>query len=508
MSNTNQVITDELNIIRGVMTASMASGDIHRRCMEGTRQSVLERIEQWRVDLATPQVLWLADVAGSGKSTVAKHMAEKWKAQGCLAGRFFFSRDAEETRTPKFFFTTIAQQGLAHLGPDVRAAVASGISKLINPVSSTLEEQCSGIFVHALRATQTRLVLVLDALDECDPETCRQLLGLLLPELASLLHLKIFMTSRPESHIQSELRDITYQEISLRSDEVSNSEDVRFFMKQRLERASLTETRMEQLIERAGGLFIWAKTVCDLLDKSRGNKSSLIDRILSQKLRQMDLIYRIALDQAIGKDSEEETMEAYMNVLGVVVAAYEPLSPNTIDKLLKSTETMDIVNDLRSILECEGENAVIRFLHPTFREFLLNQGASGRYYVDINKAHTHLAPGCLSIMDEELEYDICKLYDIQELEYEITFKPEELSEKCFQYVSDALQYSCSFWANHVLAGGISSVLTSTTEEFFTYNLLDWIYVVGVQGSIDKALTMLRKLILTEPVRISSSLVLY
>jgi hypothetical protein len=115
------------------MTASMASGDIHRRCMEGTRESILEKIEQWRIEPLAPQVLWLADVAGSGKSTVAKHLAEKWKAQGCLAGRFFFSRDAEETRTPKLFFTTISQQGLAHLGPDVRTASNQSSKFYMNP---------------------------------------------------------------------------------------------------------------------------------------------------------------------------------------------------------------------------------------------------------------------------------------------------------------------------------------------------------------------------------------
>jgi hypothetical protein len=215
-------------------------------------------------------------------------------------------------------------------------------------------------------------------------------------------------------------------------------------------------------------------------------------------------IYRIALDQAIGKDSEEETMEAYMKVLGVMVAAYEPLSPNTINGILKSSETMDIINDLRSVLECGGENAVIRFLHPTFHEFLLDQEASGQYYVDIHRAHIHLARGCLSVMDEELEYDICKLYDIQKSESETKFEPEELSEKSFQHVSGALHYSSSFWANHIfpLLDGIAPALTSMIEKFFTYKLLDWLYVIGVQGSIDKALMMLRKLILTEPVGIA------
>jgi hypothetical protein len=489
--------TEVDNLLRGVATAYLANGSIHKRCMKETRISALEQIEKWRSDPHTPQTLWLADVAGAGKSTVAKEVAEKWKSQGILAGRFFFSRDAEETRTPKLFFSTIAQQGLAHLCPEVRVAVAVGIRKLINPVSATLEEQCSSIFVGPLQAIPTPTLLVLDALDECEPGTCQQLLNVLLPQLSNLPHLKLMITSRPEIHIQAELRHITYQELSLRSDEVSNSRDVEVFMRERLRRASLPEAQITPLIERAGGLFIWAKTVCDLLGDFRGNRSSFLDRILSHKLRQMDSVYQIALDQVIRKDREAESMEAYMNVLGVVVAAYEPLSPKTIDKILKISETMDIIHDLRSVLQCGGKNAVIRFLHPTFREFLLNQGASGRYYVDINKAHTHLARGCLSIMDEELDYDICKLYDIQELENEIKFKPEELSEKCSQRVSGALQYSCGFWANHVPADGTSSVLTSIIEEFFAYKLLDWIYVVGVQGFIDKAQTMLRKLILIE-----------
>jgi hypothetical protein len=488
------------NLLRGVATAYLANGAIHKRCMRETRQSALQEIEKWRLDPHTPQILWLADVAGAGKSTVAKEVAEKWKSQGILAGRFFFSRDAEETRTPKLFFSTIAQQGLAHLCSEVRVAVAVGIRELINPVSATIEEQCLNIFVGPLQAIQAPTVLVLDAIDECEPAACQHLLNVLLPQLSNLSHLKLMMTSRPETYIQVELRHVTYQELSLRSDEVSNSRDIEIFMRERLRRASLAQSQIIQLIECAGGLFIWAKTVCDLLDGFRGNKSSFIDRILLQKLRQMDSIYRIALDQAIGKDREEENTEAYMNVLKIVVTAYEPVSPTAIDKLLKSSETMDIVNDLRSVLECGGENAVIRFLHPTFREFLLNQEACGQYYVEINAAHTLLAGGCLFVMEMELEYDICKLYGSQEIE----FKSEKLDEKCCQHVSSALQYSCNFWANHIPLPphDISSSLTFMVEEFFKCKLLDWIYIVAVQGSIDKAITMLRKLILTELVCMS------
>jgi hypothetical protein len=475
----------------------MANGDIHKKCMKGTRQPILEQIKKWRLDPQSPRVLWLADVAGAGKSTMAKEMAERWMSNGNLAGQFFFSRDAEETRTPKLFFTTVAQQGLAHLGANVRTSVAAGIRKLINPVAATLESQCMTIFVTPLWETQIPVVLVLDALDECEPETCKQLLRTLLPQLPNLPHLRLFMTSRPETHIRDELTDINYQNLSLRSDEVSNSKDVKFFMEQRLRKLSLSQVQVEQVIERAGGLFIWAKTVCDLLDNFRGDKNGFIDRILSTQLRQMDSIYRIALDQAIGTDKEEENMVAYMNVLGIIVAACEPVSPNTIDKLLNSSESMAIVNDLRSVLECGGADALVRFLHPTFREFLLNTNDSSRYFVDMNVAHNIIVRGCLSTMDKELEYNICKLhYDMGEHDdIELYFETQKLGEVCLQHTSSALRYSCSFWANHIILQTdlIPSSVIFSMEYFFKAKLLNWIYMVAVQGSIDSAVKVLRKL---------------
>jgi hypothetical protein len=477
----------------------MASGNTHRRCMKGTRQIALEEIDGWSLNPLAPQILWVADVAGAGKSTVAKEMAEKWKQQGCLAGRFFFSRDAEETRTPKLFFTTIAQQGLAHINRDVRAAVAAGIRKLINPVSATFDEQCSNIFVRPLQATQMQVVLVLDALDECEPLTSQQLLQLLLPQLQNLPHLKLLITSRPESHIRAELEETAYQELSLRSDEISNSKDVEFFMKERLKRVPISDIQVAQLIGRAEGLFIWAKTVCDLLDNCRSDKNSLIDRILSESLRQIDSIYRLALDQAIAIDREREDMEAYMNVLSVLVVAYEPLSPNAINMLLRSSESVNIVNDLRSVLECGGEDEVIRFLHPTFREFLLKSEGSGRYHVDLNVAHNLMATRCLYVMGDELEYDICKLYDTGAENY---LTPDYLAQKCLEHTSSALQYSCSFWASHIVlrTHTIPFPLLSIIENFFISKLLDWTYMIGIQGSIDKAITMLRRLISGESVR--------
>ncbi|PVF91285.1 hypothetical protein CPB86DRAFT_684266, partial [Serendipita vermifera] len=176
-------------------------GDNHGTCMKGTRSFILEEAHSWMEDMAAPQIFWLADVAGSGKSTVANHLAEEWKSRRQLAGRFFFSRDAEQTRTPIYFFSTIAQQGLSHLGSEVREAVCDGIREFCNPVSAPLKEQCMSLFVRPLEKLSSTVVLVLDALDECEPTTVTRLLQTLLPQLSNLHHLKIFLTSRPENYI-------------------------------------------------------------------------------------------------------------------------------------------------------------------------------------------------------------------------------------------------------------------------------------------------------------------
>ncbi|CAG8620682.1 3261_t:CDS:2, partial [Acaulospora colombiana] len=362
---------EEINLIKGVSTASLANGGIHQICMQGTRLTVLEEARKWMVDDHAPQLFWLNGVAGSGKSTVAKQLSEEWKAKSRLAGRFFFSRDAEETRSPKLFFTTIAQQGLSHLGPAAQTAFALGIRKLRDPVSATLEEQCSDIFEAPLQLVQQNSVLILDALDECELRTCQQLLRILLPRLHNLPRLKIFLTSRPELHIREKIQEHTHHFLSFRIDAPENVQDVEIYMRRTVHGLSLPEEQMSQLIDRAGGLFIWAKTVCELLRNIRRDRDGFIRRVLAEGIRQMDSIYLIALEQATRNNEVEESMEAYMDVLKVVVAAYEPLSPDTINQLLNIPNVMEIVGDLRSVLECHGVEEPIRFLHPTFREFLL-----------------------------------------------------------------------------------------------------------------------------------------
>jgi hypothetical protein len=487
-------ILDEINLIKGVATASLASGGIHRICMKGTRLAVLNEARNWAMEDQVAQIFWLNGVAGSGKSTVAKHLAEEWKSKSCLAGRFFFSRDAEEIRTPKFFFSTIAQQGLSCIGPAARTAVALGVQKLLDPVSASLEEQCSNIFDAPLQVIERNTVLVLDALDECDSRTCQQLLRILLPRLSNLPRLKVFLTSRPELHIRDGLEDHAPQILSFRIDAPENQKDIELYMINSLQRLSLPDEQVGRLVERAGGLFIWAKTVCELLQNARGDRNGFIRRVLAEGIRQMDPIYQIALEQVIRNNQLEESVEAYMNVLKVIVAAYEPLSPNIISRLLGISDCMEIVSDLRSVIECHDADDPVRFLHPTFREFLLNSTLCGQFYVDISLAHHRMGEGCLLIMKEDLNYATFNLLE----GFSKQKSHEELQETRLAKIPLALQYSCIFWGNHVVAAGPVALrnnhIISSIEEFFMVSLIHWLHVIALVGTFNAITTTLRKLL--------------
>ncbi|PVF99579.1 hypothetical protein CPB86DRAFT_281577 [Serendipita vermifera] len=359
----------EMILLKGLRTSALASGDDHSPLMKGTQQAILREAGTWLSDMTAPQIFWVRDTAGSGKSTVALHLAREWKIQARLAGRFFFGRALGETHTTRYFFTTIAQQGLSYLGPQVRSTICSGINRLGDPISATLEEQCMELFVKPLKATSQPVVVVMDALDECDSHDLTQLLNVMLPQLPNLPHLKLFLSSRPEDHIQRAIQ-IPYMQVSLSADEIHNFQDTDTFIRYSLRSVNLPPRAIERLTEKSEGNFIWAKIVCDLLVRMKGDHKSLLEDLLAHPLS-MDQLYTHCLRISTSRDGENENIDAYKKVLGLIASASEPLSPRTIDELLNIDNSLDIVQDLQILLICRNYNEPVSLIHPTFHEFLL-----------------------------------------------------------------------------------------------------------------------------------------
>ena len=86
------------------------------KCLEGTRVDILHQIQDWVKNPSDKYLFWLNGMAGTGKSTISRTIARKFKANGQLGASFFFKRGEYDRGNGAMFFTTIAVQLAYHLG--------------------------------------------------------------------------------------------------------------------------------------------------------------------------------------------------------------------------------------------------------------------------------------------------------------------------------------------------------------------------------------------------------
>jgi Cdc6-like AAA superfamily ATPase len=176
-------------------------------CLQDTRTDILEQMLHW---VKTPskllQVYWLAGLAGTGKSTIAKTFCEKLVALEIgFVCTFFVSKNSGDRRNPFRVLHTLVFE-LAQMYPTFRAALLAAIRAPPEVKTRSIEEQVKRLLWEPLRHARVHavshhsLVFVIDALDECkkidDLEG-----GQLIPELANALGhfpVKLVITSRME----------------------------------------------------------------------------------------------------------------------------------------------------------------------------------------------------------------------------------------------------------------------------------------------------------------------
>ncbi|KAG8837167.1 hypothetical protein FRC18_009890, partial [Serendipita sp. 400] len=472
-----------------------ATGEDHDICLYGTRAAVLGPIRQWANDPTTPQVRWLTDVAGAGKSTIAKHLSTEWKEQGRLAGCFFFDKNRPDATNKQGFCDTIAAQ-LANNQPQLRSLITQGI-KEIGPILSVgpFEEKLQKLVIRPMETVS--LVLVIDALDECNERDRIIILRNILSSLSQVPQLKVLITSRPERDIVQLLDTYRSRTESLHDVELkSNRNDIAAFVQHKMRglvrSAELTNEEVDRLAKRVNCLFILASTACRVVEDSPDPRVA-VEELLNPNqdlLRDINTLYSTILTKACkanqgGQSSTSKTREL-LRVLKAILAASTPLTVSMIDSLLGIKNTRRLVGFLSSILNVRSDEVVL-ILHPTFREFLEDPEVSGLFYIDMTEAHTLMAKGCLETMKRELCFNICQL------ESSFTFNKDvpDLDERISKYISKELQYGCISWLDHIVnSGGTSrdtevdvSLLRITKDGYPLF----WIEVVSALGKIPKAI---------------------
>ncbi|PZD22955.1 AAA-16 domain containing protein [Pyrenophora tritici-repentis] len=393
-SNNPSSLDDALN---SLPTARDAPFNAYQRqhdptCLPDTRVGLLREIHDWADGEDSPPIFWLSGLAGTGKTTIAHTVAAQYHAKSRLAASFFFSRAGGDVSQAGKFVTSIAVQ-LASSIPGLKRKICDAISKHGNIASQSLDEQWRELVLSPLsrlenREGQSKYVLVVDALDECDDQNNVQIILQRLAEVQSLqgTQLRVILTSRPEVPIQygfTQVRREEHRDFVLHDIEPAVIEhDISVFLRHqlglvrqkcRLEASWPGEDAIERLVQNSGGLFIWAATACRFIAEdiqlAEARLCSLLHQGGSDTLplppeRKLDEIYTTVLASSMrgGHDeAESQTLhELFRQVVGPVVTMQDPLSVTSLARLLGKdvAKLRRTLANLHSVLDVPDADSV------------------------------------------------------------------------------------------------------------------------------------------------------
>ncbi|KAI1523476.1 WD40 multi-domain protein, partial [Pyrenophora tritici-repentis] len=505
--------------------AKGASYDSHTeehnaRCLPNTRTKLLDEIKTWANSKDGWSIFWLSGMAGTGKSTIARTIAQLFASRGQLGASFFFKKGEGERGNASRFFTTIAVDLVAH-----EPGMLLGIRKALDEDSAisqrALKDQFEKLILQPLleikQASSQALarVVIIDALDECEQEQdIRAILQLLArTKDLQLVPLRVVVTSRPELHIRlgfKEMPNGTYHDLVLHEVLKSTVEnDIRIFLEHEL--GAIRKSRMLSsdwpathqilaLVQLAVPLFIYAATVCRYIGTKGSNPKAYLEKVLQYQkatFSQLDRTYLPVLDQLLveqEEDEKEEWLHAFQDVVGSIVVLESPLSISSLACLLRvpKEEVKCRLDSLHSVLSVpNSEDVPVRLLHLSFREFLVDPQKQGKssFWVDEKGTHNKLASRCLKLMSSPsgLRQDMCGLLGPGVLRSEIddgTVANSLLPE---------LQYACRYWISHLIHSQQDMVDGDTTHLFLQKHLLHWLEAMSLMRESSRCVHLLDNL---------------
>ncbi|KAM3453765.1 hypothetical protein MY5147_004983 [Beauveria neobassiana] len=170
-------------------------------CLKDTRVEILSEIFSWIDAADDSRVFWLNGMAGTGKSTISRTLAKTLDDGSQLGASFFFNRDEVDRSTIRKLSSTIAAD-LALRYSTACAQILQLISTDSSLITKSAQEQFKCLVLKPLSSIRhTRsVVIVIDALDECDEAELPILFRLISDFIkdTTLPRVKLFLTSRPD----------------------------------------------------------------------------------------------------------------------------------------------------------------------------------------------------------------------------------------------------------------------------------------------------------------------
>src|SRR6266436_3298535 len=488
-------------------------------CFEGTCTVVLKNIRDWldqpisKSGSSIEPIYWINRIAGIGKLTIVHMVAEDEGRQKCLRASFFFSHQEKDLSDARLFISTIAHQ-LAQSYPEVRLGIVQVIQEdpdIVNKSSATQLEQ---LILNPLRniTSPKPVLLVVDALDECDDSenAAAKLFKTIVARCTEAPSLRLLVTSRPEIHIQSifigeKTTGIVLHE-NIEQSVVSN--DIRRYLRAEMSkiprelRVKLPpswppEKDLDQLVNNAGKLFIWAATAIRFVgDSVERNPASQLKILLGMPVGPnmnnenpyvpLDDLYVAVLSQAT-KGLRAPLVKGVQDVIGTIVRLRSEIPLEGIRRFLGEDTVEASLDRIQSIIPIPSDSLrPVQIYHPSFPDFITSRERCphSQFYVDIPSHERRLALHCLDILNSKLSEDVDNL-----------LKPtEDISVLSKEAVLDVIplevQYACRSWTVHVAFRSIDhgdEELAARLVTFSSTKLLRWVVAMSILEALSDAI---------------------
>jgi len=463
-----------------------------RTCLTATCDDILKKIHEW-VESDTGRLFWLHGPAGSGKSTLSHTIAEHYSRpnKNLLGASFFFARGS--LSNSNVLFQTIAFQ-LGHQHPALKQLIASAIMEdttILDTVANQLEKLILDPICKTATFLPSRLVIVIDALDECDSDRAAsdviKLLATSLSSHSAPLPLRFLVTCRPEKHLYDLFMQQSISPNACRLDvsEFDAKKDISLYITDELGNR-LNSEDIDFLVQFSEGLFIAASTVIRFLEPS---PTLRLQVVRSDGLRGLDSLYRLIMERAIVKATLRSEQEFFRVVVGAIILASARLSLKALVDLLQLHHEIKelVLYSLRSVIHVpDTSTGLVHAFHSSFRDFLVNPKYKKTiWFIDTAKYHGVLARYCLKRM-MDLKKDICHLQ-----KHTKRNRDADVQEKVKSLPGD-LVYASRYWARHFAKSKRdNNSLLELLTKFALEHLLHWIEILCLLGGLSEGVDALQ-----------------
>jgi tetratricopeptide (TPR) repeat protein len=484
----NHGFAGEIEALQKILTPMPDTAKIGKLVERGLigRAWVKEAIGRWRLEQLDQRMFWLMGGAGMGKSAIAADLVHKSKLQ--VIAYHFCDYQVPESRSAKTFATNLAFMLAARL-PDYRRLLSGNIQalpKVVSELSAT--ELVERLVVSPLRnkidggLSTDRLLVVVDALDEAEPELA-DLLAKYLDAMPPWLGFVV--TSRPD--IKAALA--RYPAFELQMSDARNDDDLWAYLSDWRENdpdAPLDPATQSALIASSQGNMLY------LALAREGYTKGLFSLDNPSRLPQgIGAVYLAWMKRQFGGDplSNPAWTDRCYPLLELLCATPEPLPLGIAGKLLgwKGQERILTLRPMGSLITQDSET--LRLCHRSLGEWLSDPEGITDYWVNLPDGRLKLAQSLLPLITTSVD-DLAPHYLHRALPILLAGLDQDQSDELLKPGSgamlDLIERLSDFWAKYA----------NTKAWHLQASLLTWI--VGQRdrrqgGQYPDAITSLSKL---------------